>query len=250
MIVNYFRKLTTRKRQTRYDIHLGMTLAFIAGAMNAGGFLVVQKYTSHMTGIVSGMADGIAIGDFPLLWGSLGAMVAFMVGAGLTEMLVNWGRVHGMRSEYALPLTLESILFLLFAWYGPAWHAYPGFFMSITVALLCFMMGMHNAVITHISKAVIRTTHMTGIVTDIGIEMGKLLFWNRKIDADDAGFVKANRFKLYLLSGLLVMFFVGGVAGAYGFKFYGYVVVYPMAAVMLLMAIIPVWDDIRKKIFR
>lgn len=247
MIVNYFRKLTTRKRQLRYDIHLGMTLAFIAGAMNAGGFIAVQQYTSHMTGIVSNMAGGIAVGNFNFFWVSLGAMVSFIFGAGLTEMLVNYGRSRGMRSEYALPLIVESLLFLVFAKWGPSLHHLPDFFMSVTIVLLCFMMGMHNSVITHISKAVIRTTHMTGIVTDIGIELGKLFYWNRHVDVSDVNFVKANRFKLYLLSGLLCMFFIGGIVGAYGFKFYGYVVTYPLAAILFLTAIIPVMDDIRKK---
>ncbi|MFX1764116.1 YoaK family protein [Paraburkholderia sp. A1RI-2L] len=49
----------------------------------------------------------------------------------------------------------------------------------IIVALLCYVMGVQNAMITKISRAERRTTHMTGIVTDLGIELGKGLYWNR-----------------------------------------------------------------------
>ena len=86
MLMFYLRNLTGVERSVKADIHLGLSLAFIAGAMNAGGFLAVQQYTSHMTGIVSSMADGLAIGNFNLVLASVGAMVCFMVGAGLTEV--------------------------------------------------------------------------------------------------------------------------------------------------------------------
>jgi len=48
-------------------------------------------------------------------------------------------------------------------------------FVPLTVMLLRFMMGLQNAVHTKISKAEIRTTH----ITDLGIELGKLLYVNR-----------------------------------------------------------------------
>ena len=90
MLIFYLRNLTGVQRSVKADIHLGLSLAFIAGAMNAGGFLAVQQYTSHMTGIVSSMADGLAIGNLKLVLASIGSMVCFIVGAGFTELMVNW----------------------------------------------------------------------------------------------------------------------------------------------------------------
>ncbi|MFX4396989.1 YoaK family protein, partial [Acinetobacter baumannii] len=51
-------------------------------------------------------------------------------------------------------------------------------FAVVAVPLLCFIMGLQNAIITKVSQARIRTTHVTGITTDIGIELGKLAYWN------------------------------------------------------------------------
>ena len=227
MLIFYLRNLTGVQRSVKADIHLGLSLAFIAGAMNAGGFLAVQQYTSHMTGIVSSMADGLAIGNFKLVLASIGSMVCFI----------------------ALPLVFEAVLLVGFGMLGDKLHHHMGLFVSITVMLLCFLMGLQNAIITRISRAVIRTTHMTGIVTDIGIALGQMVYWNRKVDKEDEAYVRANRDKLYLLSGLLIMFFLGGTIGAFGFKWFGYWATFPLAVMLIVLAIIPVIDDI-KRFFR
>lgn len=246
MLIFYLRRLTSVERSDKADIHLGLSLAFIAGAMNAGGFLAVQQYTSHMTGIISSMADGLIIGNINLALASVGALICFIAGAALTELFVNWARGKRLQSEYALPLIVEAGLLLCFGVLGAKLHRHMGLFVSITVMLLCFLMGLQNAIITRISRSVIRTTHMTGIVTDIGIELGKMCYWNRKIDREDGAYVKANRGKLILLGSLLFMFFFGGVAGAFGFKLIGYSATIPLAIVLLILAIMPVVDDLKK----
>ncbi|EWS63131.1 putative membrane protein [Hydrogenophaga sp. T4] len=58
------RSLTHIVRTRRANRQLGGLLAFVAGAANAGGFLAIQRYTSHMTGIVSEIADNLVLGNF------------------------------------------------------------------------------------------------------------------------------------------------------------------------------------------
>ena len=69
-------------------------------------------------------------------------------------------------------------------------------YLSLTVPtialLLCFVMGLQNAIVTKASKAQIRTTHMTGVITDIGIEVGKLINWNKATQPNEHGYVRAN----------------------------------------------------------
>ena len=88
----------------------------------------------------------------------------------------------------------------------------------------------------------IRTTHMTGVVTDLGIELGKMLYWNRTGTAPESQ-VRANQMRLRLFAGLLGMFLVGGVAGATGFKHVGFVFVLPLALVLLGLSLPPLWAD-------
>ncbi|MCM1129266.1 MAG: DUF1275 domain-containing protein [Alistipes senegalensis] len=245
MLILYLRRLTGLHRSLKADIHLGLSLAFIGGAINVGGFVVVYQYTSHMTGIVSSIADGIVLGDLRFALAALGSLLCFTLGAACTELMVNWARGRRLRSEYALPLVFEAVLLLVFGFAGPELHEHMGLFVSCTVMLLCFMMGLQNAIITRISNAVIRTTHVTGIVTDIGIEFGKMLFWNRGIGKEDEIYVRANRGKLVLLVNLLLMFFLGGVAGVFCFQRIGYLTTVFLAAILLLLAIVPVVDDFR-----
>ena len=107
-------------------------------------------------------------------------------------------------------------------------------------------MGLQNAIITKISHAEIRTTHVTGIVTDIGIELGKLLYWNRSTRRPDGPMVLGDRKKLKLLSSLIGMFFLGGLMGALGFRYVGFLFFLPLAAVLLILVGIPTVADLRE----
>jgi uncharacterized membrane protein YoaK (UPF0700 family) len=249
MPVNYVRTLTAQARSARANRHLGFTLAGVAGAMNAGGFLAVHQYTSHMTGIVSSASDNLALGAFDLVLDALGAMLSFVLGAASTALLVNFARRRALASEYALPLLFEAVLLLAFGVLGARLSEVKGLFVPATVMLLCYTMGLQNALVTKLSHAEIRTTHMTGIVTDIGIELGKMLYWN--IDKGPGNparpRVTANHERLAVLCGLLGSFFGGGVAGALGFKVLGYVATVPLALLLCGLAIVPALDDLRAR---
>ena len=71
------RGFTGLRRSPQTDLKLGSVLAFVAGAINAGGFLAVGQYTSHMTGIVSTVADHLVLGQFVLALSGLAALLAF-----------------------------------------------------------------------------------------------------------------------------------------------------------------------------
>ena len=222
-----------------------MSLAFVAGAINAGGFMAVGQYTSHMTGIVSSMVDNIVLHEFDLVFVCFGSMVAFVAGAAYSAILINWGRHHRTHSEYAYPLLWEALLLCCFGLMGGYLEHNENGFVPVTVMLLCFIMGLQNAIITKISKAEIRTTHMTGIITDIGIEIGKVLYINSSCESDHYKPVKANYRRMRLLLSLLVSFFFGGLIGAVGFKFIGYSATLPLAAILVLLAVVPLIDDVR-----
>lgn len=245
MPIDYARGLTATVRTRTENMHLGVGLAFVAGATNAGAFLAVGRYTSHMTGIVSSMADAIILGNMTVLFTGIGALAAFIAGAATTAIVVNAARRRSLSSAYALPLLLEAILLLMFGLVGARLADVQTVFVSATVALLCYMMGLQNAVITKISQAEIRTTHMTGIVTDIGIELGKLLYVNRHA-APIGDRVGADRGRLRLLMSLLGGFFTGGVLGAAAFQAIGYGATVPVALVLVGLAAVPVVDDFRR----
>lgn len=237
------RGFTSVQRTPEADLRLGTVLAFVAGAANAGGFLAVGQYTSHMTGIVSSVADNLVLGQLSLVVAGLGAFLAFLLGAMTTAWTVNWGMRRHLRSAYGLPLMIESLLLLVFGLFGAAISQQVAILLPATVILLCFIMGLQNAVITKISRATIRTTHVTGLVTDLGIELGKLLYVNQRAGAAP---VLADRRRLHVHIRLIIAFFGGGVAGALGFKAFGYISTVPLAIALLLLVLRPALDDWRR----
>lgn len=243
MPLAFARRLTGRHRSAAADRQLGIALAFVAGAINAGGFLAVQQYTSHMTGIVSSMADHVALGAYDLVWGGVGGLLSFLTGAACSAIMVNMARQRQLNSEYAFPLLLEALLLLCFGVLGARLAEVRGLFVPVTVMLLCFIMGLQNAVITKLSGSAIRTTHITGVVTDIGIELGKLLYWNIGRPAG-LGRVLADRQRLTVLICLALAFFGGGVTGAIGFHRLGYISTLPLALLLVGLAGVPATDDL------
>ena len=244
MPANYARFLTGRDRSIQANRQLGFGLAFVAGAINAGGFLAVRQYTSHVTGMVSSLADNLALGELGLVVEAAVGVLAFLLGAMTCALLVNFARRRRMASEYALPLMLEAALILLFGLMGARLATFEGLLLPFTIVLLCFVMGLQNALVTKLSGGVVRTTHLTGTVTDLGIELGRLLYWNR--DRDAPRFVRADRDRIVVLSGLVAAFLGGAITGAFGFKLAGYVSTVPLAIVLVLLAVVPVVDDLRR----
>lgn len=234
------RGFTALQRTPQADLKLGTVLAFVAGAANAGGFLAVGQYTSHMTGMLSALADNLVLGQFVLVGAGLVSVFAFMLGAMSTAWIVNWGMRLQLRSAYGLPLLLEALLLLVFGLFGAVMSLWHTVFLPVTVVLLCYIMGLQNAVITKISQARIRTTHVTGLVTDLGIELGKLLYVNRHPDMQP---VRADRERLRVHAQLVLSFLVGGIGGALGFKHLGYVSTLPLALALLLLVLRPLLDD-------
>jgi uncharacterized membrane protein YoaK (UPF0700 family) len=245
MPLHFARHLTGSDRTADGNRRLGYLLAFNAGALNAGGFLVVHQYTSHMTGIVSAMADNVALGLWAAALPGLGALLSFLLGAGSSAILVNHARRRGLRSEYALPLLIEAALLLVFGSAGGRLQGLPGLFVPATVMLLCYIMGLQNALITKMSRAEIRTTHITGTLTDIGIELGRLLYWNHPRHPGPP--VQARHARLRMLTTLACSFFVGGVAGALGFQRVGTLAVLPLATLLVALAGVPFADDLRAR---
>ena len=245
MAIHFLRALTARQRTLGANLTLGVSLAFIAGAINAAGFLAFAFYTSHMTGLVSSIADNLVLSQLSLVAASVVAVIAFIVGAMSSTMMINWARRNQMHSEYALSLLLEAILLLLFSVVSQRLKTQLIAYLPLSALMLCFIMGLQNAVATKLSSARIRTTHVTGIITDIGIELGRLLYWNRSADKNAHHFVAADRNNLSIHLKILSAFLGGGILGAYAFKHIGYEAVYALSLWLLVLAIVPAIDDAR-----
>ena len=240
MPLQYLSGLTASPRTGQADLHIGVLLTLVAGALNAGGFLAIGQYTSHMTGIVSTLADQAVLRNVRLAGIAALSWLAFVGGAASTSLLVNYLRRTDMRNLYAVPLLVEALLILLFGAFGSVIRKDDTGDVACAAAILCFTMGLQNALITKISRAEIRTTHLTGLTTDLGIELGKLLYWRRASPDEEQVAARANVHKLRIHAGLILSFLVGGICGALGFQYAGFISTVPLALTLAAISVAPV----------
>lgn len=239
-----WRELLARERTPDANHRLARLLAFVAGAVNAGGFLVIGVYTSHATGVISAFADQVVLGQWALALVGLAMVASFVAGAMATAVLTHWARRQGLASVFALPVAVEALLLAGFAALGGQLTAAETplrALLPVTALMLAFLMGLQNALITAASGYNLRTTHMTGIITDLGIELGRLVYWNRSHDHALDARVQADRERLRQQGAVLGMFVLGGLLGALGFKTLGFA----CAAILALMLGAAAWPPLR-----
>jgi uncharacterized membrane protein YoaK (UPF0700 family) len=216
---------------------IGYCLTMIAGALNAGAFLAVSTYTSHVTGLLSSLANMLATGQVVLAFRVLCAVACFLLGAIFSSFTIHYFKTHNLKGGYAFTLATEAVLLMVLAVFGQWVQPYPSLVLSGTIIVLCFIMGLQNSFITTASRYEIRTTHMSGIVTDIGIELGKLLYkHSRPQRSDDACLVVPNYRKLHKMLRLLVCFVSGGIVGSLGFIYLQFYAVLPMSMVLFILS--------------
>ncbi|MDO4658154.1 YoaK family protein [Kingella sp. (in: b-proteobacteria)] len=223
---------------------LGYMMAFSAGAINAGGFFAVASYTSHVTGSLSRVADSIVLFEWHTALAALMGAVCFLLGSITANLTILWGKRHRFRSCYGLPLWIEAILLLLFAVFGFALSRVGAVMVPPTFLLLCYIMGIHNAVMSVLSGSLIRATHMTGSTTDLGIEIAKALYYSKQSHPKLPD-VQMNRPKMYLLVGMITCFIIGGVIGAYGYRKVGFYFTLPVALLLFLLGAGSVGYDVK-----
>lgn len=219
------------------DRRLAWSLAGIAGALNAAGFYAMGMFSSNMTGNVSSLADHLALADLAAAAPYLGLVASFTSGAAVSAVLINAGRRRGMARIYALSILAEAALLTGLA-FADLWLTGTGRVVLLAYGL-SFLMGLQNAVVTRISNARVRTTHVTGMVTDIGIELGNLLdlAWHRRGPGGPGAEVEYNAGKLLLHGVTVLSFGSGGVFGVLAYRSLGPLFLFGAALLLFLLAL-------------
>ncbi len=155
---------------------LAVVLPAVAGAVNGIGFLAVGAYTSHVSGVVARVGDEIALGHWSMAFAAASLVFSFLAGAITTTVLIETARRRA-RAKYSRALLLEVGVILAFGLM--VWSLQPlgETARLILTGALAFAMGSQNALVTRISGAVVRTTHLTGVITDLAIESVKGAMW-------------------------------------------------------------------------
>ncbi len=169
-------------RSDRQNRLLAGYLAFVGGFVNSVGFVLIGSFTSHVTGLVGRATNNFANLQVGAGAAALTMVIAFYTGAFLASVIVESNVLGAPGRSYGLALFVEGALLSIFAaWsWGTAWVAAHPRLADAQGILLCMAMGMQNSLVTRLSGAVVRTTHLTGVFTDLGIESARWFRWWRK----------------------------------------------------------------------
>lgn len=189
---------TGKFRTYKHNLRIAVLLSLVAGIVNVTGFLAIGKLTTNVTGHFAFFIDDVARQNFFHGLVYLLYILSFLAGAFFCGIIIESTSKKKIW-KFLLPLVLETLMLIGLGFYA---HLLPA---DVIACSLLFVMGLQNALVTRISNAVVRTTHLTGLFTDLGIELSQLLFGREK------KLVKTIMLRL----NIILFFFIGGLVGGF-----------------------------------
>ncbi len=204
----------------RWLLFSAFLLAMNAGMINVLGlFSLLHQSVSHMTGNVSLIADALVKFNFDQLLFLTLVVASYVLGSSYSGFIL--GNSHFELSQrYGAPLCLVSIFIFLCWVFLPYYPRYALLWASAA-------MGVQNAMVSHYKGAIIRTTHLSGVLTDLGLAIGYLL----------KGLpVEPRRIVLHLM--ILVGFLIGGVIASLVYPYLEFQAFLIPAGLSLLLCVV------------
>lgn len=202
-------------------------MAFQAGAINAGAFIACGRFVTHTTGFATHFSFDLIQGHFKEAFGMLTVPIFFLFGGMATSYFVDFPISEGKEPNYTVPtacifLSLFAALVLaLFGFFGAFSEPLHIAKDYLLLVLLCFASGLQNALTSDGKSAVVRTTHLTGVTTDLALGIIRVLFMSNHDDRyhkeSIANFVRV---------GIITFFVLGSILSSYlmlKFKYLGFI---------------------------
>jgi uncharacterized membrane protein YoaK (UPF0700 family) len=195
-------------------------LGFQGGLLNIGGYLAVHRFVSHITGFATLFGEKVLEQDMGKAFGMFLVPIMFLIGVMVSAWFIERQRLLNKLPKYSLifSMIILNLLFIsiagmsgLLGTFGEEFNFGRDYLLLFVLAFTC---GLQNATISSASKSIVRTTHITGPSTDLGIGLIKLwTMWglNKVID-------KKEIFIVWCRLGIILSFILGSVVGAFNFS--------------------------------
>lgn len=217
-------KHTGIRRTHIHNVRLATLLSLTAGSVNAGGFLGFSVLTTNVTGHAALFAEKVSLRDWKTSWVIAFWMLLFLGGAFISSLIINMIGMN-QRYSYLIPVLLELGILITIAAMGSYFkNSLPG--RQVCAGSLLFAMGMQNALVSMISRSVVRTTHLTGTFTDLGIELAQLI----RVRSDGRSAL-VSRIILKLV--IILSFITGALIGAHAFQLIHFYSFYVPASILV-----------------
>lgn len=195
-----------KSRTFKHNLRIATILSFVAGIVNVTGFLEFRQLTTNVTGHFALFIYDVA--EFEFWKGTIYFLYifSFLFGSFISSLLIEKYRDNKKLNVFVFPTIIECLILVSIPIiYRSSLISSP----DLIVCFLLFAMGLQNSFVTKISNAIVRTTHLTGLFTDLGIELSQLFFSRAHPHQNK---IKATiKLRVYIIS----FFFFGGLLGGF-----------------------------------
>lgn len=197
-------------------------MAFQAGVLNIGGFMACHRFVSHVTGFATFFGYELNQPNSDHAIGMLAVPLFFLFGVMISGQLVDVRLKLHKKPKYYITFGIIFLLTLI-VFFGGVMSLFGVFGEPLVLsrdytllALLCLICGIQNGTVTSVSRSVVRTTHLTGITTDLGIGIVRFLH------KDTAGYTPDDHRANMMRLGIISFYIIGSVVGGFVFSQFGY----------------------------
>ncbi len=201
-----------KNRTFAHNLRLATLLSFVAGLVNITGVLAVKTLTTNVTGHFAFFAEEVLKHNYITAITFLIFTICFLIGSFTSSFLAEYASIKNAQFSHIIPITLEIVVLISVGIFGTqdGTNSIEG---KLTAFFMLFSMGIQNSLVTNISKSTVRTTHLTGLFTDLGIELSQLFFHKKPEE------VKKLKTSIYLRLSIITFFFVGCFSGGFIYHF-------------------------------
>jgi uncharacterized membrane protein YoaK (UPF0700 family) len=210
------------------NIKLSILGALIAGMINVASFMIFVSFSSNVTGYFAILASEVVSGNMEQImlvsfWIMLYISGSFTAGFMVTNLFRNNSYL-----AHATPLILQLLCILTVGFYCNFFYQETLLESEFLLSLLLFSMGLQNGLTASITNFQVKTTHLTGAVTDLGVIASMLTKPEFRTN-------KALLDKGKLIVATIVGYVAGGILFGMFFKTIAYNMFYVVAGLLLVM---------------
>lgn len=218
----------SNSRSLSDNIKLGTLTAFTAGMVNIGSLLMFFSFSSNITGHYAILASEIVKGNFYQIAVVFSWIFLFFFGSFVSNLIVIHLNQKNAYLAHALPLILEIICLITVGFYGQFFYKETLTETETLLALMLFAMGLQNGLTASISNFTLKTTHLTGTTTDLGILFS--MFTKAEYRNNEALKGKAK-----LLLSIAASYLFGAILSGFAYMYLGFKMFYAVSLVLIVV---------------
>jgi len=226
------------QRTLKANLMLASSTAMVAGIVNVAGVIAFLAFTTNITGHVALLARKVSAQDVGEIITVGIWLLMFFMGAFVSHFMVRSFDRESTYKAHALPILTEMFILLLVAIYGNHFFDGDDLEREIIIGAILFSMGLQNSLVSTISGGLIKSSHLTGLFTDVGADVAEWIHPHTPK-------TELVRNRLYVRFTVLGFYFIGAVAGGYFFELYNFKVFYFIPFILLTI----LYYDIRGIVF-